>query len=192
MQMIKEKGQLRQAEKLASTLKKAAPAEWIQHLQAILTRVIIYPDALGLFFNRNTLIATLGISDKQNSSDYEYRVPAKFITRAGQMKLIIRPEDEREGGVDETLIKSVALAHAWFEQLQNGQVHSIQDIAERENLSASYVMKYLRLAFLAPDSVEAILQGLQPSGTSVRKLINGKQLPSSWVEQRQLLNFPSR
>jgi len=52
-------------------------------------------------------------------------------------------------------------------------------------------MKYLRLAFLAPDIVEAILQGLQPSGTSVRKLINGKQLPSSWIEQRQLLNFPS-
>jgi len=155
--------------------------------------VIIYPDALGLVINRIALDTAFGIPDENHSStnDYEYRVPTKFITRAGQMKLIIRPEDEREGGVDKTLIKSVALAHAWFEQLQAGQVRSIQDIAESENLSASYVMKYLRLAFLAPDIVEAILQGLQPSDTSVRKLINGKQLPASWIEQRQLLNFPS-
>ena len=89
------------------------------------------------------------------------------------------------------LIKSVARAHTWFEQLQSGQVNSIRDIAEHENLTTSYVMRYLRLAFLAPDIVEAILQGRQPPGTSVRKLTNGKQLPSSWIEQRQLLNFPS-
>ena len=184
---------LRQAEKLASTLEKAAPAEWIQHLQNILTRVIINPDALGLFINRNALVAALGISDENHSSTsaYEYRVPAKFITRAGQMKLIIKPEDELDGDVDEALIYSVARAHTWFEQLKAGKVYSIQEIAKRENLSASYVMRYLRLAFLAPDIVKIILQGRQPLGTSVRKLTNGKQLPSSWIEQRQLLNFPS-
>ncbi len=184
---------LHQAENLASTLEKASPAEWIDHLQSILTRVTIDPDMLGLLINRHALGTTLGISGENqvDISDHEYRVPAKFITRSGQMKLIIRPADESEGGIDETLIRSVARAHAWFEQLQAGQVHSIQEIANLENLSASYVMKYLRLAFLAPDIVEIILKGRQPPGTSVKKLINGKQLPSSWTEQRQLLNFPS-
>jgi site-specific DNA recombinase len=59
------------------------------------------------------------------------------------------------------LIKAIARAHTWFEQLQTGNAHSIQEIAEHENLSASYVMKYLRLAFLAPDIVEKILRGHQ-------------------------------
>jgi len=58
-------------------------------------------------------------------------------------------------------------------------------------LSGNDLMWYLRLAFLAPDIVEAILQGRQPAGISLRKLTNGKQLPSSWIEQRRLLNFPS-
>jgi hypothetical protein len=42
----------------------------------------------------------LGNSDENysNNCDYEYKVPAKYITRAGQMKLIIKPEDDgREG-----------------------------------------------------------------------------------------------
>jgi len=93
--------------------------------------------------------------------------------------------------VDETLIRSVARAHHWFEQLKAGQARSIRDIAEREQLSTSYVMRYLRLAFLAPDIVEAILDGRQPPGISVRKLTNNKQLPSDWTEQRQLLGFPT-
>ncbi len=129
--------------------------------------MIINPDSLGLFINQNVLATALGISDENfsSTSDYEYRVPATFITRAGQMKLIIKPEDEREGGVDEALIKSVARAHSWFEQLQAGQVSSIREIAERENLSASYVMKYLRLAFLAflaPDIVEKFCKAASP------------------------------
>jgi site-specific DNA recombinase len=52
-------------------------------------------------------------------------------------------------------------------------------------------MRYLRLAFLAPDIVEAIVAGRQPPGISVRKLTNDSQLPSDWVEQRRLLNFPA-
>jgi site-specific DNA recombinase len=67
----------------------------------------------------------------------------------------------------------------------------MREIAEQENLSTSYVIRYFRLAFLAPDIVEAIVEGRQPPGISVRKLTNNKKLPSDWAEQRRLLNFPA-
>jgi hypothetical protein len=48
----------------------------------------------------------------------------------------------------------------------------------------------LPLAFLAPDIVEAILQGRQPVELTVLRL-KRIGLPLSWVEQRRLLGFES-
>jgi len=75
--------------------------------------------------------------------------------------------------------------------LQCDEIKSIREIAAQENLSACYVMRYLRLAFLAPDIVEAIVDGRQPPGLSIRKLTNNKNFPSDWIEQRRLLKFPA-
>jgi DNA invertase Pin-like site-specific DNA recombinase len=184
---------LRKAKSLAATLEQASPADWVQHLQALLRRVIVEPNGLCLIVNRDGMATALGNSEKSDEGirDYEYRVPAKLIHRSGQMKIIIKPADELEGGIDEALIQSIGRAHAWFEQLQRGDVGSVREIAARENFTTSYVMRYFRLAFLAPDIVETILKGRQPPGISVRKLTNFKQLPASWIEQRRLLNIPS-
>jgi hypothetical protein len=184
---------LRKAKSLVTTLQRASPADWIQQLQLMLKSVVVEANALRLTFSCEGLFAALQISDKGRDgiSDYDYRVLAKFTRRSGQMKIIIEPADELEGGIDEALIQSIGRAHAWFEQLQSGDVGSVRDIAARENFTTSYVMRYLRLAFLAPDIVETILKGRQPPGISVRKLTNFKQLPASWIEQRQLLNIPS-
>ena len=51
-----------------------------------------------------------------------------------------------------------------------------------------YVGRVLEGAFLAPDIVEAILQGRQPPGLTFEKLC--QPLPLSWVEQREQLGFP--
>ena len=49
----------------------------------------------------------------------------------------------------------------------------------------------LPLAFLAPDIVEAIVQGRQPVALTARYLKRLKPLPASWAEQRRLLGFES-
>jgi site-specific DNA recombinase len=175
---------------LTRTLENAGPGEWVQFLNNCLSRVTVDTDTLTLVINQGNLAERLAIPHPDNGS-FEHRVACKFVNRGGQLKLIIRPEDESLGGIDATLIKSIARAHAWFERLQDGRAKSVRDIAEQENLSTAYVMRYLRLAFLAPDIIEAILKGKQPPGISVRRLTNNKQLPSNWAEQRRLLNFPA-
>jgi hypothetical protein len=46
----------------------------------------------------------------------------------------------------------------------------------------------LECAFLAPDIVQAILDGRQPSDLTWKKLT--RHIPLNWVEQRQRLGFP--
>jgi len=49
------------------------------------------------------------------------------------------------------------------------------------------VSRVLQCAFLAPDIVEAILDGKQPPSLTVEKLLAG--IPMEWVEQRRRLGF---
>ncbi len=47
----------------------------------------------------------------------------------------------------------------------------------------------LPLAFLAPDIVEAILEGHQPIELTAAQMMRIRDLPLSWAEQRQRLGF---
>ena len=50
-------------------------------------------------------------------------------------------------------------------------------------------VRVLGCAFLAPDIVEAILDGHLPAGLTLKKLTH-RRLPLDWAEQRIELGFP--
>jgi hypothetical protein len=67
--------------------------------------------------------------------------------------------------------------------LDEGVYATVSKIGDAENISKSYVSRILRLALLAPDIVEAILEGEADSRVMLERL---EQPPSaSWEEQRQ-------
>jgi hypothetical protein len=58
-------------------------------------------------------------------------------------------------------------------------------------VNASYFTRVLRIAYLAPDIIEAIVEGRQPPDLTANKLVRLKKLPLSWPDQRQALGFPA-
>jgi hypothetical protein len=64
--------------------------------------------------------------------------------------------------VDTTLVKALARAFRWRKLLETGTYGTIQDLAAAEKINRSYVRGLLRMTLLAPDIVEAILDGRQP------------------------------
>lgn len=86
------------------------------------------------------------------------------------------------------LIKAVARGHAWYERLIAGKVVDIRSLAGETGLTPHYVRNVLACAFLAPDIVDAILEGRQPITLKFENLY--KHIPLSWVEQRQRFGFP--
>lgn len=122
------------------------------------------------------------------------RLPMTF-RKAGGRKEIIMPE-----GMDATeppkpqpqrpLVVALAKAFKWQRMMESGQVGSIKELARQNHVNPSYVARILRLATLAPDIVEAILDGREPSGLSLRKLTGN--LPQLWDEQRKLFGFKGK
>ena len=107
--------------------------------------------------------------------------PFRLKKRGVETKLILT---DAPGNLDETLIRNVANAHAWFEQLKKGK--SFSDLAEANSTSARRIQQVIELAFLAPDIVRDILDGKQPVSLTA-KWFSRHSLPSDWSEQRQLL-----
>ena len=67
--------------------------------------------------------------------------------------------------------------------LESGVVSTVGEIAVREKINKSYVSRVLRLTLLAPDIVEAILDGRQPEGMTLPGLL--KAVPVEWRLQTE-------
>jgi len=120
------------------------------------------------------------------------RIPMRFKRRGGR-KEIIAPEGldsalPEAGPAQQPIVTALARARRWQEMLDIGEVESLTALAEKMDVDRSYVARILRLGLLAPDIVEAILEGREPSGLSLAKLT--QTLPMSWSEQRKLFGFP--
>jgi DNA-binding IscR family transcriptional regulator len=66
--------------------------------------------------------------------------------------------------------------------LESGEFATIAELAEREGIAPSYMTRVLRLTLLAPDIVEAILDGKQGPEVTLARLL--EPFPVEW--QRQL------
>jgi hypothetical protein len=85
------------------------------------------------------------------------------------------------------LIRAIARARSWYEKLVSGKVKFLNEIAGETRLDKRYISRVLRYAFLAPDIVEAILEGRQPPELSLNKILH--HLPTDWATQRRVLGF---
>jgi site-specific DNA recombinase len=62
----------------------------------------------------------------------------------------------------------------------------LKEIAAEEGISSSYVTRLLRLAFLEPNIITAILNGKHPPQLTAHRLMDDTRLPLDWVTQREL------
>ncbi len=112
------------------------------------------------------------------------RVPLAARKLRGGRKLMIAPSSTASRGssaADTTLVKAVARAFRWRRMMETGRYGTINELAAAENINSSYVSRLLRLTLLAPDIVEAILDGRQPEGMTLPGLM--EQFPTSWWRQ---------
>jgi hypothetical protein len=114
------------------------------------------------------------------------RVPIT-IRRRGGRKLVVAPDGSpawapQRARVDSMLIKALARAHRWKRMLDDGRYGSVSELAAAEKLDRGYLGRILMLKLLAPDIVEAIMDGRQPAEFGVHVLREG--FPLEWGQQR--------
>jgi hypothetical protein len=119
-------------------------------------------------------------------------IPLTFRKRGGR-KLVVTPDGAAwapRPRVDNAMVKALARAFRWRKMLDEDVCGTLDDLAKAKRLAPSYVSAILRLTLLAPEIVEAILDGRQPAELQLDDLLAG--FPLEWVAQRRLGPSASR
>ncbi len=120
------------------------------------------------------------------SANITVRGPITIRKRGGQKLVMARdgaPWSPPRARVDSTLVKALARAHRWKKMRYCSRYGSVTELAAGEKLDRGYLGKILMLTLLAPDIVEAIMDGRPPAELGVHVLRQG--FPVEWAEQRQ-------
>lgn len=124
------------------------------------------------------------------------RVPLVPLTikRRQNRKLLIPPtpaeSSHTAGGLDVSMIKTLGKAFYWKRLLEEGRYPTATDLAHALKLEPGWVAEVLRLTLLAPDIIEAILDGRQPRHLNLQTLRGRHELlPRDWAKQRDVLGF---
>jgi hypothetical protein len=113
-------------------------------------------------------------------------VPFRVVKRGGRKEMQMPEGATQPRRTDNTLVKAVARAFRWKHLLESGEFATIAELAECEGIAPSYMTRILRLKLLAPDIVEAILDGNQGPEVTLARVL--EPLPSEWRQQRACLS----
>ena len=190
------------ATRLATHWPRLAPAAATTYLHACIRRVVIRPDRLTLEIDGAQALETLLASPERvplktprrdhapSGRPITLAIPA-VLTRAGLSMRLVVPGARHDTHADPCLIRLLWRAFTIHDRLTQPPARTLPQIAAAEQVSASYVTRLLRLRYLAPDIVAAIVEGRQPAALTATTLMHDTRLPVAWAAQRARLGFAS-
>lgn len=188
-------GLLDRAGKCATELETATFERRRILLKTILRRAILAGHELTLEFVGAGLLEILGDRGAAPvvcpDRPFKVVIPTKLRRRGVEMPVVLSEHDNAGTAPDRALIQTVAQAHRWLDDLVGGRANSIRELAQIHEVNESDVSRMLPFAFLAPDIVDAIVEGTQPDGLTTHSLKRQGFLPFDWESQRAALGLQS-
>ena len=108
-------------------------------------------------------------------------LPFRVLKRGGRKQMQLPEGAMQPRRTDNALVKALARAFRWKRTLDSGEFTTIAELAEREGIAPSYMTRVLRLTLLAPDIVEAILEGKHGPDVTLARVL--EPFPVVWAEQ---------
>lgn len=108
-------------------------------------------------------------------------VPFRVVKRGGRKEMQLPEGAAQTRRSDNALVKALARAFRWKRMLESGEFTTIAELAEREGIAPSYMNRILRLTLLAPETVEAILDGRPGPEVTLARVLGS--FPMEWGKQ---------
>jgi len=177
-----ESDRLRMIFKKAEQLAASVRRKQRNVISDLVGKVVVHPHEIAIRLSVAALCGACTIA-LGNSPDSISLTASVRLTRTGRAIRLVQRDGRpmSQGRPDPGLVELLRKGHSWWQQLQTGTV-DIATIARNEKVNDSWVSRLVRLNFLAPAIVEAILAGTQPASVSATSLRTAK-LPIGWNEQ---------
>ncbi len=184
-------------------------------IRAAMHRIEIQPNSIVIQFHREAVLALWRAADPGSAAQRDREVidhrrgflkNGETITEGDELLTLLLPVRARfRGGragilnpageiprptrPDMALVKALARAHRWRQMLLDGEVASIEALAQQAKLDRGHVGRTLNLAFLSPAITRAVVRGEQPPGLRLTHLLDA-DIPLSWARQSAIFQDP--
>jgi site-specific DNA recombinase len=190
------------AKKFASRWSSFRSDELRDLLTSFVRRVIIQQNNIEVLISRTDLRQVLEKGDEFVPTNLDrpqksvhpddlicLTIEAKLKRSGGEVHLVIPPNSSEvfSHQPNPSLMKAVARARGWYERVLEGKSSDQRSLTLHAGMTERYIGKVFGCAFLAPDIVEAILEGRQPRDLTFKNLCSN--IPLSWIEQRKQFGF---
>ena len=165
------------------------------YLTALLTRIDVRANQIDIHLHRTRIDALLDAAATSvlRATEDEIQilsVPVGLRRSGREITMVIDGTDPfATTKPDARLVKLLITARRFNAALLNSDGVPFAALAKREGVSPSYFTRLVRLNYLAPDIIQAILDGRQPRDLTADKLVAHSRLPLAWHDQRTALGF---
>jgi DNA invertase Pin-like site-specific DNA recombinase len=217
--IARQKAIIAKGKEVAGRLRSCTGANLRALLLSLVTRIILADSSISVEIDRSHLVGRVtgdqpsqrrkhlepgkqnhdrvhlstGPRQAKAAGTIKIDVPTVLARRGLETKLIINAPGDDQGSrkPDPVLVKLIANAHRWWEDLKAGRYPTTRALAQACSTDERYVARVLRLAFLAPPIIDAIVTGQQPIELTPQRLMTMRNLPHSWDKQIADLCFVS-
>jgi site-specific DNA recombinase len=193
---------------IVRTLDDRREDAWDTIFRPMIVRVQVHLDRIDVDLSAERLVERLlgtnnsdaspakGVSlprradDDADSTEVVVRLSlAAQLKRTGKEMKFVVEGDGTERSADPGLVRLIVRAHSLSRRLAENPGSSLEDVASQQSMGGPYAARLIRLNYLAPDIVAAILDGKQPVALTATKLMADTRLPLDWRAQRAALGF---
>jgi len=172
---------------LPATRQHAFVIALIERIDVEANRIDIHlrPTRLGALLDVATPLPSVADDETQILS-----LPVRLRRCGHEIKMLIEGSDPfATAKPDARLLKLLIRARRFNATLVDSDGVPFAALAKREGVGPSYFTRLVRLSYLTPDIIQAILDGRQPRDLTADKLLAHSRLPLTWHEQRRVLGF---
>jgi DNA invertase Pin-like site-specific DNA recombinase len=183
------------AEEIGKSWPELPAARQRAFLTALIERIDVSANRIDIHFRPTRFAALLDIAATPlpSAADNESQilsVPIELRRSGREIKMLIDGTDPfATAKPDARLIKLLIRARRFNATLVGSDGVPFAALAKHAGVSPSYFTRLVRLNYLAPDIIQAILDGRQPRALTADKLLAHSRLPLAWHEQRSVLGF---
>lgn len=178
--------QIEQLMYIIHIFKYGTPHEQRALATKLIKKVQLYQGGMDLWVNKKAW------SYRKNSTGSAlHRIETKVDIKrqVSGAKILVSAGKQQVQKPDQKLIRLIARAQLWAKDLESGNFTTMSELGNHNCVDKGELGKTVRLAYLAPDIINSILEGRQPPALKVNTLRRMSDLPTDWDAQRKKLGF---
>jgi site-specific DNA recombinase len=173
-----------QAAATAQSWRERIAADRVQFLKTVIERVIIHPDHVEICLRLPALVNEIlggGSPALDHRQIASIECPFRHVRQGRAVRLVVGDTNITTDASRQAILKAIARARRWYEQITTGAAESITQMAGMHGVSPRFIHLHMKLVQLSPQSIENLMTRPESLPLSLDDLLT--TIPMNWREQ---------